>query len=141
MIVAKVDELIKSNKTNCPFKIAKNLGIEILYEDLGSTWGYYSKIFRMRFIHINENATEDQKKFICAHELGHVILHPDAHTPFLKKHTLFSTEKIEIEANFFAIQLLFGLNNFTDPFLLKESVQEYGMSHSLVSSFLDHKFF
>lgn len=46
--------------------------------------------------------------FICAHELGYAIFHPDANTHFLKKNTLFSTESIELEANFFAVRLLFS---------------------------------
>ncbi|MFB8734598.1 hypothetical protein ACEQPO_13950 [Bacillus sp. SL00103] len=36
------------------------------------------------------------------------MLHSDSNTPFLKRHTFFSTEKIELEANFFAMHLLFS---------------------------------
>jgi hypothetical protein len=35
-----------------------------------------------------------------------VILHPTVNTPFLSKHTLFSIDKIEREANEFAVELL-----------------------------------
>jgi Zn-dependent peptidase ImmA (M78 family) len=44
--------------------------------------------------------------FVCAHELGHAVCHPHLNTPFLKAHTLFSTDKIEHEANAFAVELL-----------------------------------
>ncbi|WP_141771547.1 ImmA/IrrE family metallo-endopeptidase, partial [Bacillus licheniformis] len=77
------------------------------YEDLGKALAYYSRHFRVKVIHINQNANEHNKEFICAHELGHAIFHPDANTPFLKRKTLFSTDQIELEANFFAISKKF----------------------------------
>lgn len=60
----------------------------------------------MKQIHINCNLDEHLKEFTCAHELGHAILHPDASTPFLRSQTLFSVDKLEIEANTFAAELL-----------------------------------
>lgn len=105
-IKAKVEYLMEKYKTNCPFKIAKAMGIIIVYENLGNILGYYSKHFRIQFIHINQDANEAQRRFICAHELGHAVEHPDINTSFLKKNTLFSTEKIEVEANTFAVELL-----------------------------------
>ncbi|MEC1714703.1 ImmA/IrrE family metallo-endopeptidase [Schinkia azotoformans] len=105
-IKKRVVALIKKHGTNCPFKIAKGLGIQIQFENLGSTLGYYSKHFRIPIIHINETTTEDNQKFICAHELGHAILDPDTNTSFLKAHTFFSTDKKESEANTFAVELL-----------------------------------
>ena len=38
--------------------------------------------------------------------LGTVVLHKGVSTPFLKAHTLFSIEKIERQANTFAVELL-----------------------------------
>lgn len=46
------------------------------------------------------------QRFVCAHELGHVVLHPNVNTPFMKAHTLFSIDKFEKEANTFAVELL-----------------------------------
>lgn len=105
-IYKKVNQLIKKYNTNDPFKIARSRGIEILFENLGSTRGYFNKSFNIKIIHINENANEKDRLFICAHELGHAILHPEANTPFLKKHTLFTTDRIETEANIFAMSLI-----------------------------------
>lgn len=105
-VKAKVEHLIKKYGTNCPFEIAKMMGIQICYENLGNVLGYYSKHFRIQFIHINENVDELERRFVCCHELGHAVQHPDVNTSFLKKHTLFSSERIEIEANTFAVELL-----------------------------------
>ena len=44
--------------------------------------------------------------FTCAHELGHSILHPNANTPFLRSNTFLLVDKMEIESNKFALELL-----------------------------------
>lgn len=133
-ITKNVEELIKNYSTNCPFKIANELGIEILYESLGNTLGYFNIFCRIKMIHINEDTSEFQKKFICAHELGHSILHPDVNTPFLKKNTLFSTERIEQEANFFAIKLLFSDSDFFGEELTVDCVSELNYIPKLIVS-------
>ena len=60
----------------------------------------------MKQIHINQNLNKCDAKFTCAHELGHAILHPNASTPFLRSKTFLSVDKLEIEANTFAVDLL-----------------------------------
>lgn len=106
MIKEIAEKLMKKYKTNCPFTLAKRMNITILYEDLGDTMGYFNKDFRFKFIHINQSLNEEESTFTCAHELGHAIQHHDVNTPFLKRHTLFSVDKIEREANTFAVELL-----------------------------------
>ena len=39
--------------------------------------------------------------------MGHSVLHPNTNTPFLRAETLFSVDRLEIEANRFAVNLLF----------------------------------
>lgn len=124
LITKKVEKLIKFYGTNCPFKLANFLGIQVVYENLGKTLGYYSKHFRIKVIHINEIIDEKQQLFICAHELGHAIFHHDINTPFLKKCTYFSTDKIEIEANKFAVELLFSNETCVS---IHEALEEYGV--------------
>lgn len=97
---------MKKYETSNPFVIAKYLGIKIIFEELGSVNGYYTKILRQKQIHINQNLSEHMQLFTCAHELGHALLHPNASTPFLRNNTLLSVDKMEIEANKFAIDLL-----------------------------------
>jgi len=99
-------KLSKKHGTSDPFELASALNITVLYEELGNINGYYNKPLRMKQIHINCNLDEHMKKFTCAHELGHAILHPNASTPFLRSQTLLSVDKLEIEANTFAVELL-----------------------------------
>lgn len=105
-IKGTVNKLTKNNNTNNPFLICEALDIVVRYENLGSILGYCDTHFRMRTIHINSNAPEEIHRFICAHELGHAILHPKINTPFLRNNTLFSVDKIERQANTFAVELL-----------------------------------
>lgn len=105
-IKAAVKQLVKKHKTNNPYELAERLNIIIRYDDLGSTWGYYTTYKRSRFIILNSNLSENLQTYTCAHELGHSVLHKGISTPFLRKHTLFSVEKIERQANTFAVELL-----------------------------------
>lgn len=102
----KITYLKKKYETNNPYVIAQGLGIKIIFEDLGTINGYYNKLLRMKQIHINHNLSEHMQKFTCAHELGHALLHPNANTPFLRQNTFLSIDRMETEANKFAVDLL-----------------------------------
>ncbi|WP_142345377.1 ImmA/IrrE family metallo-endopeptidase, partial [Bacillus cereus] len=99
------DTLVKQHDTRDPFKIAKQKEVIILWEELGDIFGYYNKVSRIPFIHINCNLPYEKQKFTCMHELGHVICHPDENTPQLSAVSLCSEIIIEAEANYFATQL------------------------------------
>lgn len=109
-----LDREIKKHRTNNPFEIAKNRNIIIRYFPLGQTLGFYMKNVRHQVISINNDINDQLKKFVCAHELGHAILHPNENTPFLSKNTLISKDKIETQANFFAVRLLLYDKNLED---------------------------
>jgi Zn-dependent peptidase ImmA (M78 family) len=110
-----VVQLVKKHQSNNPFELAEMCNIIVLYEPLGKTLGYYNVHKRVQMIHINQDIDEILQRFVCAHELGHAILHPKANTPFLKRHTFFSVDKIEVEANTFAVELL----------MLDEKIREF----------------
>lgn len=101
-----VTKLCKLYDTTNPFDIAKQKNILIIKENLGTINGYYNMPLRQKQIHLNENLNEFDMRFTCAHELGHALLHPKANTPFLLSSTLLSVDKLEIEANSFAIEML-----------------------------------
>ncbi|UOF90849.1 ImmA/IrrE family metallo-endopeptidase [Fodinisporobacter ferrooxydans] len=106
MIKRTVARLIKQHRTNNPFEIASQKNIVVLFEQLGQTFGYFHTFNRIRTIHINCDLDKHWQRFVCAHELGHSILHKNVNTPFLRKNTLFSVDRIEREANGFAVCLL-----------------------------------
>ena len=100
-------KLVKKHRTRDPFRIAADRNIIVLLDDLGNTVrGYYLVFKRQKRIHIKSRLTEEEQRVVCAHELGHDILHPGINTPFLKHYTYLCTQKSEIEANTFAAYLL-----------------------------------
>ena len=105
-IKERVEALCKKYDSRDPFEIARQKQIYILFENLGAVKGYYNRCYRQKFIHINASVPREERSFICAHELGHAVLHPNANTPFLEANTFFCVNKLEIEANRFAADLI-----------------------------------
>lgn len=101
-----VNSLCKGCGSRDPFEIARQKNIIVLHENLGSIQGYYNRCCRQKFIHINSEIPDYRLKFVCAHELGHAVLHPQANTPFLRNYTWYSIGKYECEANQFAAELI-----------------------------------
>ena len=97
-------------KTDNPFDVIRAKNILLLYEELGLINGYYNFVLRQKQIHINCNLEGNQRIFTATHELGHAILHPKANTPFLLANTYQSVDKLEIEANKFAVEFLIADN-------------------------------
>ncbi|MBO1515678.1 ImmA/IrrE family metallo-endopeptidase [Metabacillus bambusae] len=103
----KATNLMKKHKTNDPFELASLMNIHVVPWDLHEEiLGYYKYDKKNRYIVINSNLNDYKQRFTCTHELGHAVLHPKANTPFMRKNTLFSIDKIEVEANTFAVELL-----------------------------------
>lgn len=109
-----ISKLVKKYGTNNPFEIAEIMGIQIIYMDLGSIHGFYRVYKRVKTIVINNRLKAWERKFVCAHELGHAIKHPNLNISFLKNNTFYSIGKIENEANKFALYLLLHGKNFED---------------------------
>lgn len=129
-----INKLYKKYYTTNPIELAKCLNINVIFEELGTINGYYNTAFRQKFIHINSNLEEHKQKFAIAHELGHAILHPKSNTPFLRENTLFSIDKLEIEANLFAVNLLISdedLREYQD-FTISQLSSIFGIHEKLI---------
>lgn len=107
-IQRQTKKLFRKYQTNCPFTIAKMLNIHVVYLDLPmSVKGYCQHVLRRKFIVLNQNLEEEtERRFVCAHELGHMILHQGFSHYFLTRNTYFVSSKYEREAHQFAIHLL-----------------------------------
>ncbi len=107
-IKKKVDSLIKKYETSNPFLLCKYLKITVLFLELGKTKGYFKKTLRKKFIIINKNLSEFERKIVCAHELAHAILHSSNDMKFMLDNNVMCKRNIlEIEANTFVAELLF----------------------------------
>ena len=111
-ITETVEKLAKKYGSRNPAVIARDLGIVVVIENLGSIRGYFNSVGRNRFIHINADCRN--RNLVCAHELGHAVLHPDASTHFMRKHTLYSIDRYEKEATYFASCLIIGNDDLNE---------------------------
>lgn len=131
-----VKELIKKHGTNDPFEIAAQKNVLVLFEKLGDILGYYNSYKCIHMIHINQDSDESEQRFTCGHELGHMILHPKVNTPFLRKNTLFSIDRIEREANQFAVELLMPDNLLSErrhmSLTLREAATTFGIPENVI---------
>lgn len=68
--------LIQKFGTRDPFIIARELGIVVLLRnDFKRQKGAFMVLKRISFIFINANLSEEMQRMVCAHELGHALLH------------------------------------------------------------------
>ena len=127
-IKLRVLNLIARHRTRNPFKLARLLNIEIVYEDLGEVRGFFKKILRRKFIFINNKLSEFDQKVVCAHELGHAVLHFSNRIQFLIDNTkLLRKSRIEDEANLFASWLLFPSDDVIEEFEFRETETNFWM--------------
>lgn len=104
------ETIIKNFNTNNPFEIADYLNINIIFEDLGKIKGYYTKRGDMKLISINKWLNYQSQRFVCSHEIGHSLLHSSVNVLYFIENTIFSLDKIEKQANTFAVELLLSDN-------------------------------
>lgn len=116
--LSKVGErLVRRCGTRDPFRIARELGIEVLFcGDFGPLKGMYRVIKRNRFIFINQDLSPQMQRIVCAHELGHDQLHRSmARTGALQEFSLYDmTTKPEYEANIVASEILLDTAEVAD---------------------------
>lgn len=114
-----VRQVEKKYKTRSPYELTSNMGIILRREELGSILGYYYKAYRIKHIVLNSDLEymSPMEQYVLSHELGHSVMHPDSNTPFLRANTYLSVDRMEVEANKFAMHLL-----ITDA-----AIQEYAI--------------
>ena len=114
-IKKKVEDLCKKHNTRNPFELADLLKVYVVQWDLNNEInGFYQYEKRNQIIYINNNLPYEQQHVVCAHELGHAVLHKKSSVPFMRANTLFSIDKIEREANRFAAELLIPDESFRE---------------------------
>ncbi len=89
------------------FETAENCGANVWFRELGGLKGFYISENEKRYIVINEQLDEVMSRVVCAHELGHDMLHRELSAGGIRENTLFlHSNKTEREANLFAAELL-----------------------------------
>lgn len=130
-ITKRLEKEINNARSADPFEIAEHKNIIVRRLPLGNTYGFYMKYVRHQVITLNRDIPNHLMPFVCAHELGHAILHPDENTPFLRQNTLYSTAKIEREANEFATRLLLYDKSLEDYETRFDVLRENGIPYEM----------
>ena len=108
-----IKKLVSESGTTNPEKLCKFLGIKIYYTKM-NFMGFIVKINKVIHIFINSALSKIIKDIVILHELGHYFLHPIDDYLLMKDKFLFTENRIENEANSFAITAFNFLNNSYD---------------------------
>ena len=115
-IVQQAEEFRRSYKGRDIFELAESSGVSVWFRPLGSLKGFYICENGKRYIIINEELEPIMQRTVCAHELGHDVLHRDLAAGGIRENTMFlEHNKTEREANLFAAEML-----LTDKAVLSE---------------------
>ncbi len=133
---AAAEALFRRFKTRDPFLIAKHLGITvILLDTLTHLRGFFRVIRQNAYLFINAALSPEERRVVCAHELGHARLHK-ADTPSLRISD-GGRGKQELEANLFAAALLIPAEELRPLLLEEKSAREaaavLGVDENLVA--------
>lgn len=105
-IKSRVNKLVRFYKTRDPFEMIKGMNVILVLHPLEGVRGFYQYFQRNNIIYLDERLSTIEKKFVLAHELGHMYLHKKANAIFMDSRTHFNTFAYEMEANKFAMDLL-----------------------------------
>lgn len=108
------ESLVRKYKTRDPFRIADSMGLTVIRTQLRGIRGFYQHVARCGIIYIDSSLSEPESRFVCAHEIGHALLHRGCNRIFMDAHTYFPVNRYEIEANRFAVDLIFDDKDLID---------------------------
>ena len=136
------DELIATWHTNDPFELCSALDFVVVTVPLAAEIrGFCQYALNTHIIYLNQALDDRQRKFVCAHELGHALLHPQDNRIFLDTATFQITARLEVAANRFACHLLYPEDSafFEYPEYTVEQTAAYlALPGELVQYRIDH---
>ena len=107
-IVKIVNKLIDRCGTRDPYKVAKELGINIIYRNFDKQRGAYKVILKNRFVFLKNGMHPVVEQIVLWHEIGHDVLHRQEAVAVggFKEFNIFDMRenRMEYEANIFASQ-------------------------------------
>jgi Zn-dependent peptidase ImmA (M78 family) len=106
-IPLRVKNLIKKYDTCDPYRIAKDLNIEVVFHDTpNGINGMWRRVLKRKYIVINKKINEWQRKAVLGHELAHFRCHRGYVSYCMAGRTFFSKTSKENEANEYAAELM-----------------------------------
>ena len=135
-IIAFANDIKNTWGTNDPMVIAERLGIHVLVRK-ANVKGFKAHTIQMEgyptVISVNAAYTPGSRGVLCAHELGHALLHQKQLINYfdnMRAKDIHST--LEYEANLFAVALLSSEEQYSIPFCeMSGAVLKYIMDYNI----------
>lgn len=106
-IPLRVKNLIKKYDTSDPYRIARELNIEIVFCDTPKGInGLWRRVLKRKYIVINERLNEWQRKAVLCHELAHYRCHRGYVSYCMAGRSFFSKTSKENQANLYAAEMM-----------------------------------
>lgn len=100
-------EIAETYGTNNPFELCERMGIICASTALPSSVnGFFRQLGDKCVIMLNDALGYGEKKYVCAHELGHAVMHKGFNSLFMSKATCLNVDRLEREADIFAVNLI-----------------------------------
>lgn len=115
-IKKKAGMLVRKHRSHNPIEIVRGMNVILIFMPLMRVRGFYQYFQRNNIIYIDENLPYHEQLFVCAHEMGHMLLHKKANAIFMDSRTFLNGSRYEQEADLFAMHLL-----ICDDMLLEHS--------------------
>lgn len=137
--------LIDMYETNNVYDLYSFLEIEIVkipHDNIllqGNEAIYCRSYLDKECVFIREDLDLPYEKFILAHELGHALLHTDINTAAFNSR-LINTDKIEMQANYFAIRLLIDERDIDYVYLDGMSIEQISSYLGVPKEFIKYRF-
>lgn len=103
-----VEGMIEVYETRNVYELIDKLEIMLIRKQLpGNKKGrFFRDLFENEFIFISNDLSIEEERIVIAHELGHLILHTHLSTSYYTSNRFLVKNKLEIQANKFAAELL-----------------------------------
>lgn len=103
-----VEGLIEMYNTRDVYELLDLLDITLIRKPLNNNekGRFFRDIFGNETIFVSNDLPKNEERLVIAHELGHVIVHTHLTTSYYTESSLLNRDKLELEANKFAAELL-----------------------------------
>lgn len=139
-IIDASEEIIRNFGGNDVFATAENSGAKVWFRSLGGLKGFYLCEGGSRYIVINDELDKITETVVCAHELGHDVLHRELSDGGIRETTLFlASNKTEREANLFAANILISDEDILDELSYHNSAAAVSASLGFPLEIIEYK--
>lgn len=113
-IKKKANMLARKHRSRNPIEIIRGLNVILVFVPLVEVRGFYQYFQRNNIIYIDNNLPYHEQLLVCAHELGHMLLHKKTNAIFMDSRTFLNGSRYEQEADLFAVHLLIDDNTILE---------------------------